>query len=122
MAEHDADGHPGPWRVHLCLGPNCSARGSRALFPLLEDAVRRAGLADRVELIGSTCRDRCGFGPAMNVYPGPTMYNGLDEAAIARIVSEHLLGGDPIAELTRLPTPVRKVGIKRPKGEYGRDW
>ncbi len=122
MAEDDAGERPGPWRVHLCLGPNCSARGSRTLLPALEDEIRRAGLGDRVEVIGATCRDRCGFGPAMNVYPGPTMYNGLDEAAIARIVREHLLGGCPVADLARLPTPVRKAGIKRPRGEYGRDW
>lgn len=109
------------WRVHLCLGPHCSARGSRALLPVLEEVVRRAGLTDRVDIIGATCRDRCDFGPNINVYPGPTMYNGLDEAAIRRIVREHLDGGQPVTELTRLPEPARRSGARRPKGGFGRD-
>lgn len=116
------DDRPGPWRVHLCLGPHCGARGSRALLPALEDAVRRAGLADRVEIVGATCRDRCDFGPNMNVYPGPTMYNGLDAEAIESIVRRHLAGGEPVIELTRLPAPARRAGPRRPRGEFGRDW
>jgi (2Fe-2S) ferredoxin len=115
------DGRPGPWRVHLCLGPHCSARGSRALLPVLEDEVRRAGLADRVEVIGATCRDRCDFGPNANVYPGPTMYNGLDDEAVRRVVREHLADGRPVLALTRLPAPVRREGVRRPRGAYWRD-
>jgi (2Fe-2S) ferredoxin len=87
-----------------------------------EDAVRHAGLSARVDIIGATCRDRCDFGPNANVYPGPTMYNGLDDDAVGRIVAEHLAGGRPVADFTRLPMPARVGGGKRPKGEFGRDW
>ncbi len=87
---------PASYRVHLCFGPNCSPRGSRDLLPVLEAAVARAGLGDRVEIIATTCRDRCDYGPSMNVYPGPIFYNGLTEAAIEEIVQEHLVGGQPV--------------------------
>jgi (2Fe-2S) ferredoxin len=81
------------YRVHLCFGPNCTERGSRALMPALEQAIRDAGLADRVEVLATTCRNRCDYGPSLNIYPGPVFYNQLDEGAIRDIVRRHLGGG-----------------------------
>src|SRR3954467_15705866 len=81
------------YRVHLCFGPNCTERGSRSLMPILERAVREAGLADRVEILATTCRNRCDYGPSLNVYPGPVFYNLVDKTAISEIVSKHLGNG-----------------------------
>jgi NADP-reducing hydrogenase subunit HndC len=94
LLEDELPGAAGPaddgYRVHLCFGPNCTERGSRALMPILERAVREAGLSDRVEVLATTCRDRCDYGPSMNVYPGPVFYNLLDGTAISEIVRSHL--------------------------------
>lgn len=84
------------YRVHLCFGPNCTPRGSRALLPVLQAAIAREGLGDRVEVIATTCRDRCDYGPSMNVYPGPVFYNELTPEAIDEIVREHLKNGRPV--------------------------
>ncbi len=84
------------YRVHLCFGPHCSPRGSRSLLPVLEAAIVRAGIGDRVEIIVTTCRDRCDYGPSLNVYPGPTFYNELTPEAIEEIVAEHLVAGRPV--------------------------
>lgn len=81
------------YRVHLCFGPNCTPRGSQQLFPILEQAIAAASLSDRVELLATTCRNRCDFGPSLNVYPGPVFYNHLDANAIQEIVQEHLVEG-----------------------------
>ena len=83
----------GEFRVHLCFGPNCTERGSRSLMPILERAVREAGLSDRVEILATTCRNRCDYGPSLNVYPGPVFYNLLDRTAICEIVESHLSRG-----------------------------
>ncbi len=83
--------------MHLCFGPNCSPRGSRALLPVLEAALAAEGIADTVDVIASTCRDRCDYGPSMNVYPGPVFYNELTPDAVEEIVREHLKGGRPVA-------------------------
>ena len=85
------------YRVHLCFGPNCTPRGGRALLPVLEAAIAAEGIADRVEVIASTCRDRCDYGPSMNIYPGPVFYNDLTAEAVEEIVREHLKGGRPVA-------------------------
>jgi NADP-reducing hydrogenase subunit HndC len=82
------------YRVHLCFGPNCTERGSRALMPILERAVREAGLSERVEILATTCRNRCDYGPSLNVYPGPVFYNLLDQTAIREIVERHLGQGN----------------------------
>ena len=62
-------------------------------MPILERAVREAGLSDRVEILATTCRNRCDYGPSLNVYPGPVFYNLVDRTAISEIVSTHLGNG-----------------------------
>ncbi len=97
MSWGEQPGAPDPadsgYRVHLCYGPNCTERGSRALMPILEQALREAGLSGRVEVLATTCRNRCDYGPSLNVYPGPVFYNLLDREAIHDIVEGHLSRG-----------------------------
>jgi NADH-quinone oxidoreductase subunit F len=81
------------YRVHLCFGPNCSGRGSRQLLPVLQLALLEAGLSEQVEILATTCRNRCDYGPSLNVYPGPVFYNELTEEAVLDIVERHLLHG-----------------------------
>jgi len=87
------------YRVHICFGPNCTPRGSRDLYPLLMDELLGAGISDRVEVITATCRNRCEFGPSVNVYPGPVFYAGVTEEGIREIVREHLVEGKPVERL-----------------------
>ena len=101
----------GEYRVHLCFGPNCTERGSRALMPILEQAVREAGLSDRVEILATTCRDRCDYGPSLNVYPGPVFYNFVDRTAICEIVKSHL-GHGTVADQWLFRPKIE--GAKRP--------
>ncbi|HET8523136.1 MAG TPA: (2Fe-2S) ferredoxin domain-containing protein [Thermomicrobiales bacterium] len=106
VPESDLAGDEEPrYRVHLCFGPNCTPRGSRELMPVLEAAIVRAGIANRVEVMATSCRNRCDYGPSMNVYPGPVFYNYLTEEAIIEIVEEHLLHGRPVERwIYRPPT------------------
>jgi (2Fe-2S) ferredoxin len=92
------------YRIHLCLGPRCSARDSTRLVPYLYEALARAGLLATVEVLTVPCRDRCDWGPSMNVYPGPTFYFGVDESVIDKIIEQHLVGGVPVRE--HIATPV----------------
>jgi (2Fe-2S) ferredoxin len=82
-----------PFRVHVCLGPNCTPKGSPKLLQHLDETIWRLGLQDKVEVIGTSCRDRCDYGPSVNVYPGPVLYNHVDEGAIDEIAAEHLSHG-----------------------------
>ena len=66
-------------------------------MPILERAVQEAGLSDQVEILATTCRNRCDYGPSLNVYPGPVFYNLVDKTAISEIVTRHL-GNDAIVD------------------------
>lgn len=79
-------------------------------MPILEDAVHDAGLDRHVELLATTCRNRCDYGPSLNVYPGPIFYNLIDAAAIGDIVSEHLACGRMVAHWLYQP---RLEGTRR---------
>ncbi len=87
------------YRVHVCLGPNCSLRGSRSLLAALEAKIWEKGLNRRVETLGTSCRDRCEFGPSINVYPGPVQYSEVNELALDAIIEEHLVHGRPVDRL-----------------------
>jgi (2Fe-2S) ferredoxin len=71
--------------------------------------VREAGLSGQVEVLATTCRNRCDFGPSLNVYPGPVVYNGFNEQGIRQIqiVEQHLGGGDVVSEWVFRPPSVR---------------
>ena len=87
------------YRVHICHGPNCTPRGgAKALIEALEAEVRRLGIEDRVEILATSCRNRCELGPSVNVYPGPVCYGHVTPEAITRIADEHLLGGRVVNE------------------------
>lgn len=84
------------YRVHVCLGPNCTPKGSPALLRKIDELIWKAGLQNDVEVLGTSCRDRCEHGPSVNVYPGPILYAHVDETAAEQIVAEHLTEGRPV--------------------------
>lgn len=85
-------------RCHVCLGPNCGPKGSPALLRRVQEAVAAAGLSDEVEVLGTSCRSRCLYGPSMTVYPGPVPYSWLTPEAVDRIVEEHFVGGTVVEQ------------------------
>jgi (2Fe-2S) ferredoxin len=86
------------YRVHICQGPNCTGRGSRALFAHLEQELLRLGIEDAVEVLATSCRNRCETGPSVNVYPGPTFYCGVTPDVLRRIAESHLAHDVPVDE------------------------
>ena len=94
------------YRVHVCRGPNCSIRGSAETLTCFEERVRELGLHEEIEIVATSCRDRCDWGPSVNVFPGPVLYAQVDCAAVDAIVTEHLKGDRPVSRLKfdqRLP-------------------
>jgi len=84
------------FRIYLCGGPNCTARGRDKLLRALEDELWAWELEDEVEVRVSGCQDRCDFAPNMTVWPGPFHYSILTPEAIKQIVERHLVRGEPV--------------------------
>lgn len=90
-------------QVLLCRGPRCTALGSDATAEATILGLMRAGLGDDDVLVTHTgCQFPCNQAPVLSVQPDDVWYGGVDPAAAEQIVTEHLLGGVPVAAL-RLP-------------------
>lgn len=86
------------YRVHICQGPNCTGRGSRSLVSQLHEELQRLDIADEIEILETSCRNRCETGPSVNVYPGPTFYRGVTPDVLRRIAESHLANDIPVEE------------------------
>ncbi len=80
-----ADEQPA-FRLYLCAGVHCSARGSQALIRAAETQLAAAPRPPQVELRVSSCQNRCDAGPNATVWPGPQRLSELDAAALAALI------------------------------------
>lgn len=86
-------------QVFLCRGPRCSAQGADESAEALIMALMRAGLGDDDVLLTPTgCQFPCNQAPVVSVQPDDVWYGGVDAGAVEQIVSQHLVGGIPVAE------------------------
>lgn len=106
-----------PSRRFHCAGPETAGPGlpGRSLQcrgcrrPLVPSAQRAA--APEAEDHGrrhddgkTTCLGPCNLAPVVQVFPEGTYYGGVTEAAIDRIITEHLLGGMVLEDFAYHPT------------------
>ncbi len=85
----------------MCVGPRCTENGeqAQAMFELMGDKIdARPEL--RVKRTRTHCMVACkNQGPILLVYPEGTWYRCQDEAALDRIVGEHLENGREVDDL-----------------------
>jgi (2Fe-2S) ferredoxin len=86
------------FRAYLCCGPNCGPKGASALLDFLSAEVERLGLENRVSVAATGCQAHCESGPTMVVFPGPTYYQSIDRERLVRIVTQHFINEQPVAE------------------------
>jgi (2Fe-2S) ferredoxin len=79
----------------------------------LKEAVREAGLADRVRVNHAGCFSQCGNGPMAVVYPDGVWYASLTPGDAAEIVNSHLLGGEPVEGLRYDPDTMGAHKLER---------
>jgi (2Fe-2S) ferredoxin len=81
---------------------SCAARGSERLRDYMKVRAKELGIASaRINTAG--CLDRCELGPCVVVYPQGLWYRVQSPDDVDRVLAEHLVGGNPPAELMLPP-------------------
>ncbi|MGN6826747.1 (2Fe-2S) ferredoxin domain-containing protein [Paucibacter sp. M5-1] len=94
-----------PYRRHLlvCTGARCTQDGeAQAIFDSLGEKFKAAGIHEgalRVKRSRVSCFAACKGGPVMCVQPDGSWYYNAKGENLDRIISEHLVGGRPVADL-----------------------
>jgi (2Fe-2S) ferredoxin len=120
----DAEGATVPTQRHrvlVCAGPACTDTGANLVWGHLRNIQKARNLRTEgpgVMTCKTTCLGPCALGPVLQVWPDGTWYGGVDEAAVERIVDEHLLGGQPVAAFAYAPQP-RKQVLRQPAPRSG---
>lgn len=104
--------------VFICINGNCAPpEAGEAIRKRFMELNRKHHLnsirnPERVKCTLSDCLGVCSGGPVLAVYPDGIWYHHVDQAALERIYTEHILGGQPVEDLIfhRLYPPGQEPG------------
>jgi (2Fe-2S) ferredoxin len=99
-------------RVLVCLGAPCIRAGAETVWGHLRNEQKRLGLRTAGEGTMSartSCLGPCNLAPVVQVWPEGTLYGGIDEGGIDRIVEHHLLKGEIVEEFAYRPTGAKQT-------------
>ena len=85
--------------VLICGGTGCTSSHSMDVREALVKELELAGIADEIKVVTTGCFGLCALGPIMIVYPEGTFYSKVKPEDMHEIVTEHLVGGNPVRKL-----------------------
>jgi (2Fe-2S) ferredoxin len=98
-------------RVLVCQGAPCIRAGAEMIWGHLRNEQKRLSLrtvGEGTMSARTSCLGPCALAPVLQVWPEGTMYGGVDEAGVDRIIQTHLLGGEVVEDLVYRPTGTKQ--------------
>ena len=86
-------------QILVCGGTGCTSSGSKKVIEALETELVKQGLDKEVLVVKTGCFGLCALGPIMIVYPEGAFYAQATPEGVARIVEEHIKGGNIVTDL-----------------------
>ncbi len=109
---------PDQRRIFLCLGTGCKACGGDELQAGFERELKRAKLADQVEVVMTGCRGFCENGALVAIRPHGTLYCRVTASDVREIVEKTVARGEVIERLVyEMPGNVADVPGRRISAE-----
>lgn len=73
--------------INICMGSSCFARGNQEHLAFIEKIITDNSLANRIELSGRRCENKCAKGPFID-FNGKE-YGNINTEEIVKILKEH---------------------------------
>ena len=101
-------------QVHVLAFPihlfPCTVPESRSLSALYshvraeQDRLKLKGKASGMTSCKTSCLGPCSLAPVIQVWPEGTIYGGVTEEDVDRIIDSHIEKGEPVEDIAYLPT------------------
>jgi len=78
---------------------SCANAGGAEIMNEFMNEIQAQNLFEKIGLTNTGCMGPCMMGPSVLVYPEGVMYGKVTRTDVKTIIEQHLLGGQPVAEL-----------------------
>ena len=87
------------YNVLVCGDTGCHTSGCQTIIKALNESVEKHNIQKDVNILTVGCFGLCSLGPIIIVYPGGYFYGECKAENMERVVTEHLIGGNPVKDL-----------------------
>ncbi len=85
--------------ISICAGTGCQSSKSLIIKNKLDEIIASKKCQDKVTIVTTGCHGLCALGPIIQVFPEGIFYTGVTVDDVERIVTEHIIGGNPVKDL-----------------------
>lgn len=87
------------YKVMVCGGTGCTSSNAELIIDTFREEIKKQGIEADVKVVRTGCFGLCELGPIVIVNPDGAFYCRVKVENIARIVEEHLVGGNVVRSL-----------------------